>query len=143
MNDFTKQVKAKGWKMNQLAERWGVTPRRMSQIAKDPSRKDWDAIAALPAVGNRLDLAERMKAAGMQTVDQMVAGLTANPLLLQKEVVDLESFEAWLEMEYRRFVGMQAERQLQKQDDDEMFEWILAHAAVYGDVLANFRQAMG
>jgi hypothetical protein len=48
MNEFTKLVKAKGWKMQDVAERWGVTPRRMSQIAKEPGQKDWDAVAGLP-----------------------------------------------------------------------------------------------
>lgn len=44
MNEFTKAVKAKGWQMQEVAERWGVTPRRMSQIAKAPTQKDWDAL---------------------------------------------------------------------------------------------------
>lgn len=46
--DFTLAVKAKGWQMQEVAERWGVTPRRMSQIAKAPTQKDWDAVAGLP-----------------------------------------------------------------------------------------------
>lgn len=48
MNEFTRTVKAKGWQMQEVAERWGVTPRRMSQIAKEPTQKDWDAVAGLP-----------------------------------------------------------------------------------------------
>lgn len=48
MNEFTKAVKAKGWQMQEVAERWGVTPRRMSQIAKAPTQKDWDALYGLP-----------------------------------------------------------------------------------------------
>ena len=47
-SDFTLSVKAKGWQMQEVAERWGVTPRRMSQIAKQPTQKDWDAVAGLP-----------------------------------------------------------------------------------------------
>lgn len=49
MNDFTAQAKAKGWAMKAIAERWGVTPRRMSQIAANPKQKDWDALAGLPS----------------------------------------------------------------------------------------------
>lgn len=48
MNEFTEQAKVKGWSMKAIAERWGVTPRRMSQIAADPKQKDWDALTGLP-----------------------------------------------------------------------------------------------
>jgi len=48
MNDFTEKAKAKGWRMKAIAERWGVSPRRMSQIAAEPKQKDWDAINGLP-----------------------------------------------------------------------------------------------
>ncbi len=48
MNKFTEKVKAKGWSMKAIGERWGVTPRRMSQIAGAPKQKDWDAMEALP-----------------------------------------------------------------------------------------------
>lgn len=48
MNEYTAAAKAKGWAMKDIAERWGVTPRRMSQIAADPKQKDWDALAGLP-----------------------------------------------------------------------------------------------
>ena len=49
MNEFTKQAKAKGWPMKAIAERWGVSPRRMSQIAAEPKQKDWDALNGLPS----------------------------------------------------------------------------------------------
>lgn len=45
---FSKEAKAKGWKMKDIAERWGVTPRQMSNIAAKPSWKDWDALDGLP-----------------------------------------------------------------------------------------------
>lgn len=48
MNELTKQIKAKGWKSKEVAERWGVTPRRLSQIAGNPTQKDLDAVAGLP-----------------------------------------------------------------------------------------------
>lgn len=48
MNEFTAKAKAKGWSMKAIAERWGVTPRRMSQIATEPKQKDWDALEGLP-----------------------------------------------------------------------------------------------
>ena len=48
MHEFTKQLKAKGWKAKALAERWGVTPRQMTSIAAKPKRRDLDALNGLP-----------------------------------------------------------------------------------------------
>jgi hypothetical protein len=89
----------------------------------------------------RQELDKQMKEAGMSTIDEMVASLTDNPLLLQAEVVDLATFESWLEMKTREYSKMQAIRQIKKHEDDEMFEWILAHAALFSSVLAHYRKA--
>ncbi len=51
MNKFTEQAKAKGWTMKAIAERWGVSPRQMSNVAASPKQKDWDALEGLPALG--------------------------------------------------------------------------------------------
>jgi DNA-binding Xre family transcriptional regulator len=47
-NNFTLSVKAKGWKMQDLAERWGITPRQISRIAEAPKQIHWDALDGLP-----------------------------------------------------------------------------------------------
>lgn len=46
-------------------------------------------------------------------------------------------------MRREEFLKMQAKMMLDKQEDDEMFEWVLFHAAVLGEVMANFRQSTG
>lgn len=48
MTDYVKQIRAKGWTAQELARRWGVSPRRISQIGNSPSQKDLDALAGLP-----------------------------------------------------------------------------------------------
>lgn len=48
MYEFTKEAKKKGYQMKEIARRWNVTPRRMSQIAAAPKDKDWDALKGLP-----------------------------------------------------------------------------------------------
>jgi transcriptional regulator len=48
MTDFVKALRLKGWSAQQVAKRWGVTPRRISQIGKNPRQKDWDALNGLP-----------------------------------------------------------------------------------------------
>jgi len=48
MTDYVKKIRAKGWMAQELAKRWGVSPRRISQIGNNPSQKDWDALTGLP-----------------------------------------------------------------------------------------------
>ena len=45
---FTDEVRKKGWKMKDLAFYWGITPRQMSNIAKDPTQLHIDALNGLP-----------------------------------------------------------------------------------------------
>jgi hypothetical protein len=48
MNSLTAAIKSKGWRMKDVAERWNITPRQMSNIAKTPKQIHWDAVAGLP-----------------------------------------------------------------------------------------------
>ncbi len=48
VNKYTEQAKAKGWSMKAIGERWGVSQRQVSNIAKNPKQKDWDALEGLP-----------------------------------------------------------------------------------------------
>ncbi len=48
MTGYVKALRAKGWTAQELAERWGISPRRVSQIGNNPTQKDWDALAGLP-----------------------------------------------------------------------------------------------
>jgi len=45
---FKEEAKAKGWKMKDLAQRWEVGTRQMTNIAANPRRRDWDALDGLP-----------------------------------------------------------------------------------------------
>ena len=46
--DIKADIKSKGWKMKDVASRWGITPRQMSNISASPGMKDWDAVDGLP-----------------------------------------------------------------------------------------------
>ena len=48
MKPYTTAAKAKGWKLTELAERWGVTKRHMSNVAAKPKQRDWDALEGVP-----------------------------------------------------------------------------------------------
>lgn len=88
------------------------------------------------------NLDERMKAAGMLSIQDMLEKAPLGAFSAHAGVVDLESFEEWIQMRREEFLRMQARMTLDKQED-EMFEWVLSHVAVLGEVMANFRQATG
>jgi hypothetical protein len=94
-----------------------------------------------PAGGS---LSARMKAAGMYSIEEMLAeGKPIDKWMASTEVQDLPSFEAWLLRRYREFVTMQARYKLGDKDKgDELYEWVNAHVGSFADVLANFRAAL-
>jgi len=89
------------------------------------------------------DLAQRMKEAGMMSIEEMLGKSPLGKFNAHAGVTDLERFEEWIQMRRREFIAMQARMTLDKQEDDEMYEWVIAHNAVLGEVIANFRQATG
>ena len=89
------------------------------------------------------DLDQRMRDAGMMTVSDMLGCNALGVYSTHTGVVDLEKFEEWLLMRREEYIKMQARMTLDKQEDDELYEWVIAHNAVFGEVLANFRQAAG
>jgi DNA-binding Xre family transcriptional regulator len=38
----------KGWLLQEIAERWGITIRQMSRVANSPKQRDLDAANGLP-----------------------------------------------------------------------------------------------
>lgn len=48
MSEYARQARAKGWTMKEIAERWGLTQRQLSNIGNAPSQIHWDALAGLP-----------------------------------------------------------------------------------------------
>jgi hypothetical protein len=129
-----------GW----ITPHWFERGDDTSTYAKEYVQGAWVAFK-VQAVRNRPDpelpLAERMKAAGMITVDELMSGSPLDAFMVHNGVNSLETFYQWLEMKRLEFVSMQARFTLDKREDDEMFEWVLAHAAVFGEVLINFKVA--
>jgi len=48
---FHKKAKEKGWLLEEIAERWGISVRQMSRVANDPKPRDIDAVNGLPKRG--------------------------------------------------------------------------------------------
>lgn len=46
--EFHQIAEAKGWLLEQIAERWDISVRQMSRVANNATRKDLDAVNGLP-----------------------------------------------------------------------------------------------
>lgn len=89
------------------------------------------------------DLDERMKAAGMMPLSEMLTNIPIGRFMAHSGVTDLTSFEAWLKMRREEMLRMQASMDLDKRGDGDLYEWVIAHTAVFTEVLCNFRAATG
>lgn len=87
------------------------------------------------------NLDARMREAGMTPLSEMLASIPLARWLTHTGVNDMKSFEAWLCMRREEMLRMQATMELDKREDDELYEWVIAHAAVFTEVLCNFRAA--
>lgn len=102
-------------------------------------------LAALRNLSSALDsdasLNERMLAAGMFSATQLLAEKPMDAFIRHAGVSDLATFQQWLEMKRAQFMKMQARLELAKREDDELFEWVMSHAATFSEVMINFRAA--
>jgi len=88
---------------------------------------------------NNLD--SRMREAGMMPLSEMLVSIPLGKWLTHTGVNDMNSFEAWLNMRREEMLRMQVTMELDKREDDELYEWVIAHAAVFTEVICNFRAA--
>jgi len=112
-------------------ETWGKVYRAMVSAAQQ----------AEPAPAQDEPLADRMRAAGMMTVDEMLRGAPLDSFIRHAGVHDLDTYGQWLDMKCREFLTMQAKRDLNKDPEDDMYEWVIAHAAVFQEARINFNAA--
>lgn len=92
--------------------------------------------------GDMSDLDTRMREAGMTPLSEILEN-PGGPYAAHVGVTDLESYERWLIMRHEETLRMRVLMELDKNTDDEMFEWVLSHAAAFGEALANFKVASG
>ncbi len=88
---------------------------------------------------NELD--DKLIAAGMIPLSVMLGATPFGEFSTHKGVTDLGRFEEWLNMRHTEMMKMKVRMILDKKEDDELYEWVLAHAAVFGEVVANFNAA--
>lgn len=83
-------------------------------------------------------LDHQMKAAGMIPLSEM---LKSNPLgqySVHKGVNTLALFEKWLNMRFEEMMKMKVRMILANKEDNDMYEWVLSHATVLGEIKTQF-----
>ncbi len=89
------------------------------------------------------DLNARLKAKGMYSIDEMMGTLPVDKWRVQSGMTDLKFFGEWLERKTREYLTMKAAYDAgDKDESDELYEWVLAHYGAFHDVLVNFRAAL-
>lgn len=100
-------------------------------------------VARLKAKPDDDTLDQRMKAAGMFTVSQMMTAAPMDVFIKHAGVNDLDSFLQWVEMKRAEYIRMQARYDLgDKPKDDDLYEWVITHNAVFAAVHVNLKAAM-
>ena len=99
-----------------------------------------EANAHIERLSDQRPLDVRMKEAGMITLTDIWSGTPIDSFIKTNEVTTLEYFGKWLESRYKEASTMFAKRTVNKQEDDDLYEWVLAHNAVLKEVLLNFNQ---
>lgn len=94
-----------------------------------------------PASANEL-LDERMKANGMFSVAQMLKGVPMDMFNKHAGVHDLDTFVEWVEMKRSEYIRLHARYELADRPEDDLYEWVLAHNAIFAAVHVNLKAAM-
>jgi hypothetical protein len=87
-------------------------------------------------------LDERMKAAGMISLDDMLNGKTPMEFWSRHtSVKDFDTFEAWMRMRYRELLSLKALYDLGEPDAYNLKQHIESSAGAFGEIMSNWRAA--
>lgn len=94
-----------------------------------------------PVQGEALD--QRLEAAGMLSVAKLLQGAPLDAFIKHAGVNDLDSLLQWAEMRRGECLRMMARYDLGEKDKgDDLYEWTVAHCAVFTELHVNLRAAL-
>lgn len=100
------------------------------------------AHSAEPVQGEAVALDQRLEAAGMLSVAKLLQGAPIDAFLKHAGVNDIASLLQWAEMRRGEYLRMQARYDLGERDKgDDLYEWVVAHCAVFPELHVNIRAA--
>lgn len=91
-----------------------------------------------------IDLDARMKEAGMIPLSDLLnCDTPLAPFQAHAGITDLAGFEWWIKSKHEEYLRMRLAYELGDREKDEMYEWVFAHSAVFGEILVNWKKAHG
>lgn len=90
----------------------------------------------------RGDLDARMQAAGMIPLTELLAKIPLASFITHTGVKDLATFEAWLKMRREEMLRMQVSMEMGDCEQGDLYEWVIAHVAVFTEAQCNFQAAV-
>ena len=91
-------------------------------------------------MNDNTELDKKMVEAGMTPLTEMLKKRPLDQFMTHAGVTDLVSFEDWLTMRYKEMLSLQATIELKgNPEENELYEWAIAHTAVLREVIVNYR----
>lgn len=97
-------------------------------------------VPAMPMQEQSID--EKMKTAGMLSVAELLKGAPLDGFMKHAGVKDLDSLLAWAEIRRGECLRAQAAYDTGSKEPDDMYEWVVAHCAVFTELHVNLRAAI-
>lgn len=88
------------------------------------------------------DLEAKMKAAGMLSIEEILAGNLMGKFSTHAAVVDLPSLKWWVDSQHEQYLRMRLEYEVGNREKDDLYEWVFAHSAVFGTIADHMKKAM-
>lgn len=88
------------------------------------------------------ELAERMKAAGMLSIEEILAGNLMGDFSTHVGVTDIPSLLEWAEKKHEAFLKMRLKYEVGMSEKDDLYEWVFAHSAAFGTIVDHMRKAI-
>lgn len=119
-----------------------ATPEMIERIKYKASTKPTNS--PLPgAYPECRSLDQKLRDAGMVTVAELMAGSMLDGFIKHNQVNDIPSLFSWVEMRRSQFALRKIPYDLgEKDESDDMYEWILAHYAVFTEIHINMKEAL-
>jgi hypothetical protein len=87
------------------------------------------------------ELDKQLKDAGMLSVSELMNGSPIDGFQVHSGMNNLSKFSDWLDMRTKEMMRMKAGMELNKTDNNDLYEWVLSHVAVLNEVRVNFNAA--
>jgi hypothetical protein len=104
-----------------------------------------EALASLATArdgGTGADLDDRLRAAGMFTIPEMMGETPLTRWEVHSGMTDLKFFGEWLDRKVVEYMRMRVDYEIGEKDKtDDLYEWVLAHSAAFATIRTNFRAA--